>query len=94
MQQVELDKVPMQLAQLIERALQGEEVIITQADRPILKLVRVTPDKPRRQRGSAKGLIKIADDFDAPLADFQTYMSSSCSLISIRFYGSLATIHS
>ncbi len=32
--------------------------------------------QPRRQRifGSAKGLIRIADDFDEPLDDFQEYM--------------------
>ncbi len=74
MQQVELDQVSTQLTQLIERALQGEEVVITQADRPILKLVRITPGTPRRQRGSAKGLIQMAADFDAPLDDFQPYM--------------------
>ena len=32
--------------------------------------------EPRRQRmpGSAKGLIKMADDFDEPLEDFRDYM--------------------
>ena len=29
----------------------------------------------RPQFGSAKGLIKLADDFDTPLADFQEYMA-------------------
>ena len=29
----------------------------------------------RPQFGSAQGLIKMADDFDAPLADFQEYMA-------------------
>jgi len=28
----------------------------------------------RPQFGSARGLIKMADNFDAPLADFQEYM--------------------
>lgn len=74
MQQIELADVPSQLAQLLERALQGEEVVITQSDRPILKLVRIAPGKPRRQRGSAKGLLKLADDFEAPLEDFQAYI--------------------
>ena len=34
------------------------------------------PAVPIRQRqfGSAKGLIKIAEDFDAPLEDFREYM--------------------
>lgn len=27
-----------------------------------------------RQFGSAKGMVKIADDFDEPLADFQEYI--------------------
>lgn len=30
--------------------------------------------KNRRQAGSAKGQIIIADDFDAPLEDFREYM--------------------
>jgi antitoxin (DNA-binding transcriptional repressor) of toxin-antitoxin stability system len=69
MQQIELDQVGQQLAQLIERALAGEEVVITQADQPVLKLVRVAASTPRRKRGSAKGQIQIAPDFDAPLDD-------------------------
>lgn len=28
---------------------------------------------PRRRPGSAKGLIRIADDFDQPLEDFEAY---------------------
>ncbi|MEM9164229.1 MAG: DUF2281 domain-containing protein [Cyanobacteria bacterium P01_F01_bin.4] len=31
-------------------------------------------DQPRPRFGSAKGLIEIADDFDAPLEEFQDYM--------------------
>jgi antitoxin (DNA-binding transcriptional repressor) of toxin-antitoxin stability system len=75
MQQVELEEVQTQLSRLIKQALQGEEVVITHADQPILKLVRISPSLPRRKRGSAKGQIWIAPDFDAPLDDFQAYMS-------------------
>jgi hypothetical protein len=32
------------------------------------------PIKKRRQRGSAKGLIWLAPDFDEPLEDFQEYL--------------------
>lgn len=32
------------------------------------------PVKRRRQPGSAKRLITMSDDFDAPLEDFQEYM--------------------
>lgn len=74
MQQVELDDVQTHLAQLIEDALQGEEIVITRADQPVLKLIRVPDTAPRRKRGSAKGQIQIATDFDAPLDDFRAYM--------------------
>ena len=75
MQHIDLDEVQDQLLQLIEQALHGEEVVITRADRPILKLVRILDSAPRRKRGSAKGLIEIASDFGAPLDDFQPYLA-------------------
>ncbi len=75
MQQVELDEVQRHLAHLIEQALRGEEVVITRADQPVLKLVRIPDRPPRRKRGSAKGQIRMAPDFDAPLDDFQPYMA-------------------
>jgi antitoxin (DNA-binding transcriptional repressor) of toxin-antitoxin stability system len=50
----------------------GEDVIITKDEQPLVKLVSMT--KRQRQFGSAKGLIKIADDFDSPLEEFREYM--------------------
>ncbi len=32
-----------------------------------------TDSKKRRRAGSAEGLIKMSDDFDAPLEDFEEY---------------------
>jgi PHD/YefM family antitoxin component YafN of YafNO toxin-antitoxin module len=39
-------------------------------------VAQAEPPKIRKQRvfGSSKGLIKMADDFDAPLDDFKEYM--------------------
>jgi prevent-host-death family protein len=85
---IDLNKAKTQMEQLIQSALDGEEVIITENGEPILKLVRVSGTdapaflyrkderaaKPRRQSGSAKGLISIADDFNEPLEDFTEYM--------------------
>ena len=34
---------------------------------------RIPSTQPPRQPGSARGQIRIADDFDAPLADFEDY---------------------
>jgi len=58
-----------QLAQLLERARQGEEIIIAEAGQPVARLVLI--DKPIAPRvpGSAAGQVVIADDFDAPLPE-------------------------
>ncbi len=40
----------------------------------MVQVVPVEPPKRRPQFGSARGLVVMADDFDAPLADFNEYM--------------------
>jgi len=62
------------LLDLIEAALKGENVFIFREDRQMVQLVPVEPPKRQPQFGSAKGLIMMADDFDAPLADFDDYV--------------------
>ncbi|MGA9996191.1 MAG: type II toxin-antitoxin system prevent-host-death family antitoxin [Pyrinomonadaceae bacterium] len=74
MYQIEIDKAKAQIADLFKTALEGEEVVITQNDQPVLKLVPIAHSKPRPQFGSAKGLITMSDDFDEPLEDFEEYM--------------------
>ena len=56
---------------LVRMALQGEEVVIARDNMPLVKLVPV--GVPSRAPGTARGRIRIADDFDAPLADFSEY---------------------
>lgn len=57
-------------SELVQKALLGEEVIISKGNKPIVKLVSL--DFPSKRRlGTAKGLVTyIAKDFDAPLDDF------------------------
>lgn len=74
MHQIDITDAQTQITQLLESALQGEEVIITRNNQPILKLIQILPVTKRRQRGSAKGQIWIAPDFDALLEDFKEYM--------------------
>jgi antitoxin (DNA-binding transcriptional repressor) of toxin-antitoxin stability system len=51
------------------------EVIITKDGKPLVKLVPVATPKPKPLFGSAKDLISMSEDFDAPLDDFQEYSS-------------------
>jgi antitoxin (DNA-binding transcriptional repressor) of toxin-antitoxin stability system len=75
MEPVTIEEAKDRLADLVQAALRGETVSIMTDDYQSVQLVpRVTPSPPRRKFGSAKGLIKMSDDFDAPLADFDEYM--------------------
>ena len=56
------------LSRLLRRVESGEEVVIARAGRPIAKLVPATEPR-RRELGFDRGLVIIADDFDAPLDD-------------------------
>jgi len=47
--------------------MNGGEVIIAKAGKPVAKLVSITLSKPKRKPGALKGKIKIADDFDSLL---------------------------
>ncbi|PSN12954.1 type II toxin-antitoxin system prevent-host-death family antitoxin [filamentous cyanobacterium CCT1] len=74
MQQVDISVAQTQITELLQSALQGEEIIITRDNHPILKLIQISSQPKRRQRGSAKGQISMAADFDEPLEDFKEYM--------------------
>jgi prevent-host-death family protein len=73
MSPVELEDAKEHFAELVEQVAQGEEVVIMRNNRPLARIVPIQKRKPR-QFGSAKGLIEMADDFDAPLEDFREYM--------------------
>ncbi|MGH9386666.1 MAG: type II toxin-antitoxin system Phd/YefM family antitoxin [Vicinamibacterales bacterium] len=54
------------LSSLVDRAAAGEEIIVAKHGRPMAKLVPIR-DAARRRPGRAKGKIKMAANFDAPL---------------------------
>jgi antitoxin (DNA-binding transcriptional repressor) of toxin-antitoxin stability system len=78
MLQLTPDEAKRHLEELIEAAMRGEQVLIGADTHHVVQLVPVTPPTtalPKRNRhaGTAKGMIVVADDFDAPLADFDAY---------------------
>ncbi|MCH9029340.1 MAG: type II toxin-antitoxin system Phd/YefM family antitoxin [Bacteroidetes bacterium] len=58
---------------LVEKVINGEEVVITKNDKPIVKLVLPDEFQKTRRIGTAKGKVTIPDDFDEPLTDFINY---------------------
>ncbi len=78
MSTVLLEDAAGRLAQLIEQATRGEEVIIVGDNKAVAKLVPLPTEEPKPRRagfGSGKdAILYMADDFDAPLEDFKDYM--------------------
>lgn len=58
------------LPELVREAALGTDVVLTERGEPVARIVPVARPNSRRQFGSARGLIEIADDFDAPLEGF------------------------
>jgi prevent-host-death family protein len=53
-----------QLSKLVERALEGEEVIIARAGKPAVRLVPIRESDTPRKGGQWRGKVRIAEDFD------------------------------
>jgi len=71
--QVNIHEAKTNLSKLIKKVVNGEEVIIARGNKPLVKLVYLQGDKPKRRLGSAKEQVTMAADFDAPLDDFKEY---------------------
>jgi antitoxin (DNA-binding transcriptional repressor) of toxin-antitoxin stability system len=72
---VTIEEAQAHLAELIGRLAPGGELVITQDDRPIAKIVTEGARARRaRQPGSAKGKLIIQSEDDEHLKDFEEFM--------------------
>ncbi len=69
MSSVNIYEAKTQLSKLIDRAANGEDVVIARNGRPVARLTALAEAMPAIRFGVLKGKISIADDFDAPLPD-------------------------
>jgi prevent-host-death family protein len=78
MTQATIHQAKTHLSKLIRKALDGEEVIIANRDKPLVRLEAVRPKELKRKLGSGKGLVTyIAPDFDEPLKELAEYMETA-----------------
>ena len=67
--QVNLYEAKTHLSDLVERAAQGEQIVIAKAGRAMVRLVPVVQRSQPRRFGTLKGKVVIGADFDEPLTD-------------------------
>ena len=61
---INMHEAKTKLSVLVKKALAGEDIIISKAGKPLVKLVPLDVDDRPRIPGRFKGQIKIAPDFD------------------------------
>lgn len=71
--QVNMHDAKTRLSELVAAAERGEEVLIARNGRPAVRLVAVVEQHPPVQLGVLAGQIELANDFDAPLPEFEPY---------------------
>lgn len=64
---VSLYEAKTHLSELVDRAAQGEEIIIAKSGKPKAKLVSIREAAPAREPVNLLGVTFVADDFDEPL---------------------------
>jgi len=57
------------LSSLVDRAAEGEEIVISKSGRPKARLVPLDDVRPLRQPGKGEGRWKVGRNFDAPLPE-------------------------
>lgn len=72
---VSIQEAQAKLVELIRALGPGEELVIVENDQPVVRLLPAPIARPTRRLGTLRGtVLYMADDFDAPLADFEEYM--------------------
>ncbi|MBZ0185661.1 MAG: type II toxin-antitoxin system Phd/YefM family antitoxin [Candidatus Obscuribacterales bacterium] len=69
MDQINIHQAKTNLSRLVERVLNGEEIVISRSGKPVAKLVPFTKRTTVRKLGLMKGRIRMKPDFDAPLPE-------------------------
>jgi antitoxin (DNA-binding transcriptional repressor) of toxin-antitoxin stability system len=67
MKPIPIHRAKSELSRLIERACAGEEVVICRGTQPVVRLVPVNREPPRRRFGALRGKVVVDASFFEPL---------------------------
>ena len=65
--QININEAKTRLSQLVDRAANGEEIVIARSGRPVARLVAWRPRPVARKAGRLRGRVRVGRDIDAPL---------------------------
>lgn len=73
---ISVEEAQSRLKELIAQLAPGEEIVITESQQAVARLVGARPPRPSRPApGLGKGsILYMAPDFDEPLEEFKEYM--------------------
>lgn len=66
---VDIHDTETSLSELVSLALKGNEVIITEDEKPLARLIPISESKQPRTPGLSRGEIWTSEDFDEPLPE-------------------------
>ncbi|MFM7478434.1 MAG: type II toxin-antitoxin system Phd/YefM family antitoxin, partial [Microcystis aeruginosa] len=69
-----VDEAKNQLSELLKAASKGEQVIIQNNEGQDFQIISLPTTVKHPQYGSAKGIVKMLDNFDDPIEEFENYM--------------------
>ena len=70
---INIHEAKTRLSQLLQQVEEGDEIIISRANKPIARLVAYQENAQQRRLGEAKGMVEILPDFDQLPEDFMAY---------------------
>lgn len=70
---IAIEEAQASLKDIIAKLGPRDEVVITQNNRPVARLVATA--KPKPQFGNCRGMLAIVSEDDEHLADFESYMT-------------------
>ena len=71
---ITIDEAAVDLKRLIHEAEPGEEIVLTENDRPVARILPVQKRRPIVFGTGKDDILYMSDDFDAPLEEFAEYM--------------------
>jgi antitoxin (DNA-binding transcriptional repressor) of toxin-antitoxin stability system len=73
-QSIPIEQAGAKLVELVGTLRPGEEIVLTDHDQPVAKIIPSSIPKGRRRAGACKGMLIINQEDDEHLRDFEEYV--------------------